>query len=93
MIAKDWDNELNKCLERKKAYFENLKIAAAKVEGLLRDGEAIEDVEATKLELEVVLDNAFPQLQVLQVPAQLVPVVNGDGVIWWLCGFYLFVII
>ena len=41
------DNELHECLEREKAYFENPKVAAAKVE--LQNEEAIEDVQAAKL--------------------------------------------
>ena len=65
VIATGWDNELQECLGKEKAYFENLNIAAAKVEQLLQDEEALEDVESAKHELEIMLDNAPPQLQLV----------------------------
>ena len=65
VLSVDWDTKLRKCLKEEKVYFEKLIIAEAKIEKLLQEGAHDHDVDTAKEDLERLLDEAPPQVQLV----------------------------
>ena len=65
VLSSGWDVKLRDCLQNEKSHFEEQKKAEENVEKLLHDQAATEVVDAAKAELELLIDNAPKQCQVV----------------------------
>ena len=65
VLAAGWDNKLKEILKEEKAHFLDQKIVESEIEKLSNENSSDDAIKAAKEDLENILDNAPPQLQMV----------------------------